>query len=154
MTTIPKVGSTAPEFKLPDEAGKIHSLKDFAGKTVVLYFYPKDDTPGCTVEACEFRDSFSQLTKAGALVVGISKDPADSHSDFKKKYGLNFLLLSDSDHKVMEAYGSWGEKSMMGKTFMGTLRNTFIIRPDGKIKRVFEAVTPKGHAQQVIDALK
>lgn len=153
MAKKPEIGSLAPNFNLQDESGKSHSLSDFSGKTVVLYFYPKDDTPGCTVEACEFRDSFTQITKAGAVVVGVSKDSADSHSSFRKKYGLNFLLLCDPDHAVQDAYASWGPKTFMGRKYDGTLRNTFIIGPNRKIKAIFSNVTPKGHGQQVLDVL-
>lgn len=145
-------GAAAPDFHLPDKDGKLHSLKDFVGKTIVLYFYPEDDTPGCTVEACEFRDAKQDIASRGAFVIGISKDSPESHEAFDKKYGLNFLLLSDAEHKVISAYGSWGLK-IAGKEFEGTLRNTFIIGPDGRIKKIFTGVTPKGHAKQVLDAI-
>jgi peroxiredoxin Q/BCP len=147
----------APDFALPDQNGKIHSLADYKGKWVVLYFYPKDDTPGCTTEACSFRDERAVIAEHGAEVIGISKDSIDSHKKFTEKYGLNFTLLSDSDHKIMEAYGSWGLKKFMGREYEGVHRQTFIIDPNGIIVREYPKVTPKDHALQIIrdlDALK
>lgn len=141
----------APDFNLPDESGKLHSLKDYKGKWLVLYFYPKDDTPGCTVEACSFRDGRDDIVEeTGAAVIGISKDDAVSHQKFIKKYRLTFPLLSDADGKVIEAYGAWGPK-MFGK--VGILRRTFLIDPEGVVRKVYGRVTPDGHAKQVLDDL-
>lgn len=148
-----EIGSKAPEFNLLDSNGKKHSLSDFSGKNVVLYFYPKDDTPGCTIEACEFRDSNEDLKNLDAVVIGISKDEGESHRKFIEKYNLNFLLLSNPDSKVIEAYESWGERKFMGKTYMGTMRNTFVIDKKGKIAAILKDVNPKGHSKQVIEEL-
>lgn len=137
----------APDFSLPDETGQTHTLKDYAGKWLVLYFYPKDDTPGCTVEACSLRDARDKLTELGAQVVGVSKDEASSHEKFKAKHSLNFTLLSDPDGKTIEAYGAWGPK-MFGK--LGIQRKTFIINPAGEIVKVYGKVTPLGHGEQVV----
>jgi peroxiredoxin Q/BCP len=137
-------GKKAPAFSLPGSDGKNHSLKDYAGKTVVLYFYPKDDTPGCTKEACGFRDNFSAVSEK-AVVIGVSKDSVASHGAFIGKYKLPFVLLSDADTKVMQAYGAWGEKMMYGKTVIGVIRSTVVVGPDGRVlkhwKRVPEAAT-------------
>lgn len=141
----------APDFNLPDETGKRHSLSDYTGKWVVLYFYPKDDTPGCTVEACSLRDARDDIAELGAEVVGISKDGASSHDKFKAKHSLNFTLLSDEKAKTIQAYGAWGKK-IYGVT--GTLRKTFIINPEGEVVKVYGRVTPLGHGQQVINDLK
>lgn len=141
----------APEFTIIDESGDKHSLSDYAGSWLVLYFYPKDDTPGCTVEACSMRDARDELTELGAKVIGISKDNASSHDTFKAKHNLNFTLLSDTDGKVLEAYGAWGKK-MFGKE--GIQRKTFIINPQGQVVKVYGRVTPLGHGKQVIEALK
>lgn len=148
MTDIPY---KAPDFSLKDMDGDVHSLKDYAGKWLVLYFYPKDDTPGCTTEACSMRDARDDITALGAQVVGISKDDASSHDKFKTKYNLNFTLLSDSDRVAMDAYGAWGKK-MFGKE--GVLRKTFLIDPNGMVQKVYGRVTPLGHGEQVIDDLK
>lgn len=148
-----KPGSKAPAFRLPSDAGTPVALKDFAGRTVVLYFYPKDDTTGCTTEACEFRDNWRAIQAAGAVVLGVSPDGVASHQKFKKKYELPFTLLVDADHAVAEAYGAWGEKSMYGRKYHGVLRSTFIIDPRGKIARVFAKVKPRGHAAEVLAAL-
>ncbi len=145
-----KEGDIAPNFNLPDETGNVYSLKDFAGKVIVLYFYPKDDTPGCIKEACGFRDNFSEITSKGAVVIGISKDSLKSHQKFKIKYNLPFVLLSDEDAIVIKQYDAWGEKSMYGKKYYGTLRKTFIIDENGKIKKIFEEVTPEGHAKEIL----
>lgn len=126
-------GKKAPAFKLAGSDGKTHELKDYTGKTVILYFYPKDDTPGCTKEACGFRDDYSALAKAGAVVLGVSKDPVESHQSFISKYRLPFILLSDPDTKVMQAYGAWGEKLMYGKPVTGTIRSTVVIDGSGKV---------------------
>jgi peroxiredoxin Q/BCP len=146
-------GSKAPAFRLPSDAGTPVALKDFVGRTVVLYFYPKDDTTGCTTEACDFRDNWRAVTAAGAVVLGVSPDGVASHQKFKKKYELPFTLLVDADHAVAEAYGAWGEKSMYGRKYYGVLRSTFIIDPRGRIARVFLKVKPRGHAADVLTAL-
>lgn len=141
----------APQFTLPDEEGTMHMLGEFTGKWVVLYFYPKDDTPGCTVEACSLRDARDDLAELGAEVIGISKDDASSHEKFKAKHSLNFTLLSDKDGKVIDSYGAWGKK-MFGKE--GILRRTFIINPEGVVVKVYGRVTPLGHGDQVVEELK
>ncbi len=141
----------APDFKLSDEAGAAHQLSDYRGKWVVLYFYPKDDTPGCTVEACSLRDARDDLAALGAEVVGISRDEAGSHEKFKAKHTLNFTLLTDSEAKVINAYGAWGKK-MFGQE--GILRKTFIINPEGAVVKVYGRVTPLGHGEQVVSDLK
>lgn len=143
----------APDFTLPDQNGALRSLGDYAGKWLVLYFYPQDDTPGCTTEACSFRDEREVIAEHGAEVVGISKDTVASHKRFAEKYGLNFTVLSDPEHKVIEAYGAWAPKKMFGREYLGTLRKTFIIDPEGKIAREFPNVSPKGHALEIIRAL-
>ena len=141
----------APDFTLPGQDGGTVSLKDFAGKWTVLYFYPKDDTPGCTVEACSLRDARDDIAELGAEIVGISKDDPSSHEKFKAKHSLNFTLLSDPEGKVIEAYGAWGPK-MFGKE--GILRKTFLIDPNGIVRKVYGRVTPLGHGEQVIAELK
>ena len=146
-------GARAPAFSLPSDSGSPVSLKDFKGKTVVLYFYPKDDTSGCTTEACGFRDSWRAVQAAGAVVLGVSPDGPASHQKFRKKYELPFPLLADEDHAVAEAYGAWGEKSMYGRKYFGVLRTTYVIDPAGKIARVFEKVKPRGHAAEVLAAI-
>ena len=152
--TMPKPGSRAPAFSLPADDGSTVTLKGLAGKPVVLYFYPKDDTSGCTVEACEFRDSWAAVKKAGAVVLGVSPDPVESHVKFRRKFNLPFPLLADVDHKVAEAYSAWGEKSMYGRKYHGILRTTFVIDGKGVIARVFEKVKPKGHAAEVLAAVE
>ncbi len=147
-------GAKAPAFSLPTDDGSTVALKDFKGKKVVLYFYPKDDTSGCTTQACEFRDTWADVQKTGAVVLGVSPDGVKSHAKFKAKYDLPFPLLADEDHAVAEAYGVWGEKSMYGKKYMGILRTTFVIDGAGKVVTVFEKVKPKGHAAEVLAALK
>jgi thioredoxin-dependent peroxiredoxin len=147
-----KAGDKAPAFSLPADSGETISLKDLKGKPVVLYFYPKDDTSGCTVEACEFRDSWHEVKQSGAVVLGVSPDGVTSHQKFKAKFSLPFPLLADEDHAVADAYGAWGEKSMYGRKYQGILRSTFLIR-DGRIVRVFPKVKPKGHAAEVLAAL-
>jgi peroxiredoxin Q/BCP len=145
----------APDFSLPDQEGTIHSLNDYAGKWLVLYFYPKDDTPGCTTEACSFRDEREAIAEFGkAEVVGVSKDTVRSHKKFAEKYGLNFTILSDPEHKVIEAYDSWKPKKFMGREYLGTMRNTFIISPDGRIAKEYIGVDPKTHAATIIADLK
>jgi peroxiredoxin Q/BCP len=148
-------GKAAPAFTLADQSGKSVSLKDFAGKDVILYFYPKDDTPGCTKEACGFRDSWKDLTKRGVVVLGVSADGADSHQKFIKKYKLPFPLLSDPDRKVMEKYGAYGEKMMYGKKTVGVIRSTVWIGPDGKVKKHWAKVAnAEQHPAKVLEALK
>ena len=146
-------GAEAPDFTLESDSGETVSLSQLRGKPVVLYFYPKDDTPGCTTEACEFRDAWDKVKGAGAVVLGVSPDTAASHKKFKSKFKLPFPLLADPDHTVAERYGAWGERSMYGRKFQGILRTTFVIGPDRRIKKVFERVKPKGHAAQVLEAL-
>lgn len=142
---------TAPDFSLPDANGNVHTLADYKGGWLVLYFYPMDDTPGCTTEACSLRDAATELSELDADVVGVSADDAKSHQKFLAKYHLNFTLLSDPDKKAIEAYGAWGKK-MFGKE--GILRKTFIISPDGQVVKVYGRVTPLGHGEQVVDELK
>lgn len=149
----PAVGSTAPDFTLPDDQGKPVSLSGLRGRPVVLYFYPRDDTPGCTVEACAFRDDYAQYDEAGAVILGVSPDDPASHRKFKSKFDLPFPLLADVDHSVAEAYGAWGEKVRAGRTSMGILRTTFLIGADGRVLRVFEKVRPEGHSQEILSAL-
>ncbi len=147
-----KEGSTAPAFKTKDANGETVSLKDLRGQKVVLYFYPKDDTPGCTKEACSFRDAFSQFKKKGIAVLGVSPDKEASHQKFVAKYKLPFTLLADTDKSIAEAYGVWGEKKFMGRTYMGVHRTTFLIDEKGKIKKIFEKVKPEDHANEVLEA--
>jgi peroxiredoxin Q/BCP len=149
-----KPGSKAPAFSLPSDGGGRVSLKELKGKPVVLYFYPKDDTSGCTTEACEFRDNWKTVKGTGAVVLGVSPDGVKSHDKFRAKYKLPFPLLADEDHAVAEAYGAWGEKSMYGRKYMGILRSTFLIDETGRIVKIFEKVKPKGHAGEVIEALR
>ena len=146
-------GETAPNFTAPTNSGGKGSLADFKGKNVVLYFYPKDDTPGCTKEACAFRDYFGALQKKGAVVLGVSVDSAKSHDKFAKKFGLPFTLVSDGDKKIVQAYGVWGEKSFMGRKYLGTHRVTFLIGPDGRIKKIWPRVKPEEHVEEVLAAL-
>jgi peroxiredoxin Q/BCP len=146
------VGEPAPEFTLQSSGGGTISLRDFRGSDVVLYFYPKDDTSGCTAEACNFRDRHEELTGAGVTVLGVSPDGVDSHDRFADKYTLPFPLLADTDHAVAEAYGVWKERSMYGKTFMGIERSTFLIGPDGRIKQIWRKVKPENHAAEVLEA--
>ena len=146
-------GFPAPDFSLPDENGTIRSLSDFKGRTVVLYFYPKDDTPGCTTEACEFRDAYAEYEKAGIIILGVSPDAPNSHVNFKSKYSLPFPLLADVDHAICLAYGVWGRKKYMGREYDGVFRTTFLIGPDGTIRKVFEGVKPAGHAAEVLSTL-
>lgn len=146
-------GKKAPAFKLPSTSGRSISLKDFEGKYLVLYFYPRDNTPGCTLEAQDFRDASQKLKSKGAVVLGVSKDSIDSHCKFIEKQNLNFDLLSDPDGKVIEKYGAWGEKNMYGKKSMGIVRTTVIIGPEGKVKKVFPKVRVKGHVDAVLETL-
>jgi peroxiredoxin Q/BCP len=146
-------GTTAPDFTLDTDGGGEVTLSDYRGRNVVLYFYPKDDTPGCTAEACSFRDDYSELLAAGAVVLGVSPDTVNSHGKFKLKFELPFALLSDPDHRVAELYGAWGLKKMYGREFMGIIRSTFIIDEEGVILKVFPKVRPKNHSQEVLAAL-
>ena len=147
-----KEGATAPVFKTTDETGETVSLKDLRGQKVVLYFYPKDDTPGCTKEACSFRDAFSKFKKRDNKILGVSPDNEKSHQKFITKYKLPFTLLADTDHSIADAYGVWGEKKFMGRTYMGIHRTTFLIDEKGKIKKIFEKVKPEDHADEVLEA--
>ncbi|MFO0819515.1 MAG: thioredoxin-dependent thiol peroxidase [Pirellulales bacterium] len=147
-------GAKAPAFTLASDSGSKVKLADLKGKPVVLYFYPKDDTPGCTKEACAFRDRKAELAKLGATVLGVSADDVASHVKFRDKYELNFPLLADTDHKIAEAYGAWREKNMYGKKSMGIQRSTFLIDAEGKIAKVWKRVQVDGHDEQVIEALK
>lgn len=142
-------GDLAPNFTLPADDGSDVYLEDLRGRSVILYFYPKDDTSGCTTEACEFRDTLSEIEEDRGVVLGVSPDPVASHRRFKDKYDLNFPLLADEDHAVAEAYGVWKEKSMYGRKYWGVERSTFLIDPAGKVKRVWRRVKPKGHAEAV-----
>ncbi|MDB5050620.1 MAG: AhpC/TSA family protein [Fibrobacteres bacterium] len=150
----PQPGAKAPAFKLQDDSGKTVSLSDFKGKKVILYFYPKDSTPGCTTESCDFRDNVNRFAKSGAAVLGISGDSVESHKKFKAKHGLNFPLISDPDHKALEAYGVWQEKSLYGRKFMGIVRTTYIIDEEGRIAKVFPKVKVNGHVDEVLAFLK
>jgi peroxiredoxin Q/BCP len=147
-----KVGSKAPAFTAKTNGGGRVSLKDFKGRNVVLYFYPKDNTPGCNKEACAFRDSHNAFTAADAVVLGVSVDPVTSHDRFIAKFGLPFTLLSDEDRKIVSAYGAWGRKKFMGREFDGTHRITFLIGPDGRIRRIWSKVKPETHAAEVLAA--
>lgn len=149
-----EVGKKAPEFSLLNQDGKKISLKDYLGKKVVLYFYPKDDTSGCTKEACNFRDEFPKFTKTKAVILGVSPDSVKSHKKFAEKYDLNFDLLADEEKKVVEKYEVWKEKSMYGRKYMGVERTTFIIDEKGKIKSIFNKVKVDGHNKEVLEALK
>lgn len=155
MPTIPPpaVGDLAPDFTLLDDAGEPLTLSSLRGRPVVLYFYPRDDTSGCTVEACEFRDLFPRFDAAGAAVLGVSPDPVRAHAKFKAKYALPFTLLADTEHQVADAYGVWREKQMYGRRFMGVARTTFLVDGGGRVARVFENVRPAGHAEAVAAAL-
>jgi peroxiredoxin Q/BCP len=148
-----KEGDKAPAFSAPTNGGGKLSLADLKGQPVILYFYPKDDTPGCTKEACAFRDEFAEFKKRGAVVLGVSTDPVKAHDKFVEKYKLPFTLLADEDHKIVEAYGVWGQKTFMGRKYMGTHRVTFLIGPDGKIQKIWPTVKPEEHAAEVLAAL-
>jgi len=143
----------APDFELMDENGQHHKLSDYKGKPVVLYFYPKDDTPGCTTEACNFRDGYVEYNKKGVTILGVSPDSVKSHAKFKEKYLLPYTLLADEEHKVSELYGVWVKKKQYGREYFGILRTTFVIDPEGKIVKVFEKVKPEGHSDEVLGAL-
>jgi peroxiredoxin Q/BCP len=146
-------GEPAPDFTLPSDTGEEVSLSDFRGRPVVLYFYPKDDTPGCTAQAQGIRDAYADFEKAGAIVLGVSPDSVKRHVKFKEKYGLPFTLLADPEHEVAERYGVWGEKRYMGRTYMGIDRTTFVISPDGSVAKVIPKVKPDTHAADVLGAL-
>lgn len=148
-----KEGDPAPDFTVPASSGGSVSLSNFRGQPVILYFYPKDDTPGCTKEACAFRDEFAAFKKKGAVVLGVSVDGAKSHTKFIEKYKLPFTLLADEEKKLVQAYGVWGKKTFMGREYMGTHRVTFLIGPDGLIKRIWPEVKPEQHAREVLEAL-
>jgi peroxiredoxin Q/BCP len=149
----PTEGTKAPDFTAKDQNGNTLSLSDFRGKTVILYFYPKDDTPGCTAEACDFRDNYQSLIGKGFEVVGVSVDDEKSHKKFVTKHNLPFPLIADTDHSIVEAYGVWGEKNMYGRKYMGTMRTTFIINADGVITHVIDKVDTKASSQQVLELL-
>jgi thioredoxin-dependent peroxiredoxin len=149
-----KAGIPAPDFTLPDETGVERSLSQFHGKPLVLYFYPKDDTPGCTTEACNFRDDYTTYHQAGVTILGVSPDAPKSHSKFKAKYNLPFTLLADDGHKVSEMYGVWGRKKYMGREYDGVFRTTFIIDAQGQVAQVFENVKPDGHSTEILAALE
>ena len=150
---MPSENQPAPDFVLTSDTGEEISLSQFRGKKVVLYFYPKDDTPGCTKEACSFRDDHGLFLMKGAVVIGVSPDEQASHQKFKAKFALPFYLLSDPDHSVAETYGAWGEKKSYGRTYEGILRSTFVIDEEGQIVKVFPKVKPEGHAQEVLEYL-
>jgi thioredoxin-dependent peroxiredoxin len=149
-----KVGQKAADFSVVDDSGKTVKLSDFKGKKVVLYFYPKDDTPGCTKEACNFRDGIAEIRKHGAVILGVSADSVEAHKKFKKKFDLNFQLLADTDRKIVESYDVWKEKSMYGKKYMGIERTTFVIDKDGKISHIFPKVKVDEHYDEVLAALE
>ena len=149
-----KIGDSPPAFALPDSEAKTVSLKDFRGKKVALYFYPKDDTPGCTKEACSVRDNFAGLKKAGIVVIGVSIDSEESHKKFADKYKLPHILLADTEKEVVEKYEVWGEKMNYGKKYMGTLRKTFLIDEEGKIVHIFNKVDTEGHAREIMEAFE
>lgn len=148
------IGSKAPDFQVQDQAGQEQSLKQYKGKWVLLYFYPKDDTPGCTKEACAFRDNFPAFKKLDAVVLGVSVDAPAKHVKFIEKYQLPFTLLADVDKKIVEAYDVWGKKKFMGREYMGTFRTSFLIDPQGKIAKIYEEVKPEQHAEEVLTDIK
>ncbi|MGI6251318.1 MAG: thioredoxin-dependent thiol peroxidase [Anaerolineaceae bacterium] len=148
-----KIGDKAPEFSLNDQNGELHNLSDYRGRKVVLYFYPKDDTPGCTKEACNFRDNIARFTTAGVEVIGVSVDSEKSHAKFANKYELPFILLADTEKKVVEDYGVWGEKNFMGRKYLGTTRSTFLIDEEGVIFKIYKKVKPSEHAQEILELL-
>ena len=150
---VVETGVLAPDFSLPDENEKIHRLQDYRGQTILLYFYPKDDTPGCTTEACNFRDDYSAYQEAGVVILGVSPDPPQKHTKFISKYELPFTLLSDIDHQVCELYGVWGPKKFMGREYEGVQRTTFLIGPDGVVQHVFENVKPAKHSAEILALL-
>ncbi|MBI5944349.1 MAG: thioredoxin-dependent thiol peroxidase [Chloroflexi bacterium] len=143
-------GIPAPEFEMPDDTNTLRKLSDYRGSNVILYFYPKDDTPGCTKEACNFRDDYSAYEKAGVVILGVSPDDVESHVKFKNKFQLPFPLLADAGHKVCDMYEVWGMKKFMGKEYEGVLRTTFLIGPEGRITQVFENVRPANHSEEIL----
>ena len=147
-----EIGTKAPAFSLPDQNGDMHTLEEYRGKKVILYFYPKDNTSGCTLEAKSLRDGRDELARRGFRIIGVSPDSEQSHRNFCAKHDLNFTLLADTDHSVCEAYGVWAEKSMYGRKYMGVLRTTFIIDAEGRIEKIFEKVRTKDHYQQILEA--
>jgi len=149
-----KIGDTAPDFTLPDQQGKQHKLSDYRGKWVLLYFYPRDDTPGCTKEACSVRDQLPKFDQRKSVVFGMSADSVESHLKFAQKFQLTFPLLADPDKKMIQAYGVWGQKQFMGKSYLGINRTSFLIDPKGKIARVYEKVKPEEHVQEVLNDLE
>lgn len=151
---MPKIGSQAPDFTLSDQDGDMHTLSDYRGKWVLLYFYPKDDTPGCTIEACTLRDQFKDFTTIGTVILGVSTDSVSSHKKFANAYELPFTLLADEHKEVVGRYGVFGEKKFMGRTYMGTKRSSFLIDPSGKIAKVYEKVKPEQHAVEVVVDIK
>ena len=148
-----KEGDRAPEVKLPDNTGKIINLDDFKGKKKIVYFYPKDDTPGCTKEACGFRDAYDEFLAKGAVVVGISPDSAESHEKFRAKFDLPFILLSDTEKTVIEGFGAWGEKKNYGKTYMGLIRSTFVLDENNVVMKAYPKVKPEQHAREILEML-
>lgn len=154
MAETPAPGDAAPDFEGVDQTGATVRLGDFAGRPLALYFYPKDDTPGCTAQACNLRDHAGTLTEAGVAVVGVSADPVESHERFAEKYDLPFPLLADPDHEILEAYGAWGEKSFYGKKSVGTRRTTFLIGPDGRVLHVFKRPKTDRHAEEILATLE
>lgn len=154
MAALLEEGAKAPEFTAKDQNGKTISLSDFRGKDIILYFYPKDDTPGCTAEACDFRDNYQALQQQGFTVIGVSTDDEQSHQKFISKHQLPFTLIADTDKQIVEAYGVWVEKNMYGKKYMGTARKTFIIDKEGNIRKIISKVDTKNSSQQVLDLLK
>jgi peroxiredoxin Q/BCP len=153
ISRLPGGHLKASDFTLPDQEAKLHSLSDYKGSWLILYFYPKDFTPGCTKEACSFRDSSNEFKKRGVKIVGISKDTVASHKKFAEKYKLKFPLLADTQHKVIEAYGAWGKKKFMGKQFQGTIRNSVLINPKGEIVKEYKNVNPIIHSSQILEDL-
>lgn len=149
-----KIGTKAKDFKLPDQNGKIHTLKDYLGSWVLLYFYPKDDTPGCTKEACSIRDDFHNFKKLKCKVLAVSADTVKSHKKFEEKYDLPFPILADTEKEVLQKYEALGEKSMYGKKYIGILRKSYLIDPSGKIKKIYEKVNPETHAEEVLNDLE
>lgn len=143
----------AIDFELPDQNGKIHKLSDYKGRWIILYFYPKDDTPGCTKEACNFRDSIDKFNKLGVIILGVSKDSVASHKKFADKYHLNFTILSDESKNVIKEYKSWGIKKFMGREFEGTIRNTYLVNPKGEIVKFYEKVNPLTHSGEILEDL-
>lgn len=149
-----KLGDVAPNFTLLDQNGKTHTLSDYKGKWILLYFYPKDDTPGCTKEACGVRDTFPKFKKMDAVVFGVSADSVERHKKFAEKYTLSFALLADENKSIVKKYGVWAKKKFMGREYMGILRTSFLINPAGKIAKIYEGVKPEGHAEEVLKDLQ